>query len=115
MFIIIKYLVTAALVVLISEVAKRSEHVGALLASLPVVTLLVLVWLHVEGTPTDKVANHAFYTFWYVIPTLPMFLMFPLLYPRFGFWLSLSGVCLVTLGLFLLWAKLVSLFGIELL
>ncbi|ABM03170.1 conserved hypothetical protein [Psychromonas ingrahamii 37] len=62
MFIIIKYLVTAALVVLISEVAKRSEHLGALLASLPVVTLLVLVWLHLEGTPTEKVANHAFYT-----------------------------------------------------
>ena len=54
MFIIIKYLLTAVLVVLISEVAKRSEHVGALLASLPVVILLVLVWLHVEAHQQTK-------------------------------------------------------------
>lgn len=81
----LKYAITALLVVLISEFAKRSDRLGALLASLPVVTLLTLVWLYVERQPSEKIANHAYYTFWYVIPTLPMFLLFPYLLPKIGF------------------------------
>ncbi|MFC3702114.1 DUF3147 family protein [Reinekea marina] len=114
MFILYKYLITAALVVLISEVAKRSANLGALIASLPIVTLLVLIWLHVEGAAADKITKHAFYTFWYVIPTLPMFLVFPLAYRKFGFWLSLVFVCILTVVLVALWSKLVSYFGIKL-
>ena len=50
---VIKYLVSAAIIVLVSELAKQSDRVGALLASLPVVTLMVLVWLYFEGQPTE--------------------------------------------------------------
>jgi hypothetical protein len=78
-WIITKYLITAAVVVAVSEVAKRSDRLGALLASLPLVTLLALTWLYIEKQPTEKIANHAWYTFWYVVPTLPMFLAFPAL------------------------------------
>ena len=84
-WIITKYLITAALVVLISEVAKRSDKLGGLIAALPMVTLLTLIWLYVENQSTEKIANHAWYTFWYVVPTLPMFLFFPMLLNRFGF------------------------------
>ncbi len=69
-----KYLLTAAVVVLVSELARRSDKLGALVAALPLVTLLTLIWLHVEGQGEARVANHAWYTFWYVVPTLPMFL-----------------------------------------
>ena len=70
-FIITKYLLTAAVIVLVSELAKRSDKIGSLVASLPLVTVLTLIWLHLDNQPTSKIANHAYYTFWYVIPTLP--------------------------------------------
>ena len=68
-WIITKYLLTAGMVVLISEVATRSDRLGGFIAALPLMTLLTLVWLYVENQPEEKIANHAYYTFWYVIPT----------------------------------------------
>ena len=114
-WIITKYAITAALVVLVSEVAKRSDRLGSLLASLPLVTLLTLVWLYVERQPADKIANHAWYTFWYVVPTLPMFLVFPALLARFGFWTALGLSALLTILSFVLFALSVRPFGIRLL
>ena len=113
--IIIKYLITAAVVVAVSEIAKRSDQLGALVASLPLVTFMVLIWLHLEHQPAEKISNHAFYTFWYVVPTLPMFLVFPYLYQNFGFWLALGGCAAITVVLFLLWAVALRQFGINLL
>lgn len=113
-WLVTKYAVTAAVVVLVSEVAKRSDKLGAFIASLPLVTVLALIWLHVESQPEQKLANHAWYTFWYVIPTLPMFLVFPFLLPRMGFWPAL-GVCVVlTAACFGLFALLLRNFGVNL-
>jgi len=114
-WIITKYLITAALVVLISEVAKRSDKLGGFVAALPMVTILTLIWLYVENQPATKIANHAWYTFWYVVPTLPMFLAFPWLLPRIGFWPTLGASVLITLVCFGLFAVVVRRFGIELL
>jgi len=113
-WIITKYLITAAIVVLITEVAKRSDKLGALAAALPIVTILVLIWLHVENQSTEKIANHAWYTFWYAVPTLPMFLVFPWLLPRIGFWPTLAASVVITLICFGFFALLVKRFGIEL-
>lgn len=88
-WIVTKYLITAAIVVFISEVAKRSDKAGALIAALPTVTILALIWMYLEGQGNEKLTNHAYYTFWYVLPTLPMFLIFPYLMERFSFWISL--------------------------
>ncbi|MGL4754473.1 MAG: DUF3147 family protein [Aeromonadaceae bacterium] len=115
LYLIMKYLLTAGMVVLISELAKRSDRLGALVASLPLVTLLTLIWLYVEQQPAQKISNHAYYTFWYVIPTLPMFLLFPLLQARLGFVLALLASVLLTLVCFLLFALLLKRFGILLL
>jgi hypothetical protein len=82
-YLISKYLITAALVVLISEVAKRYDRIGAIIASLPIVTVLVMIWMYIEKTPLEKISNHAYYTFYYVLPTLPMFLLFPYLLDRY--------------------------------
>ena len=114
-WIITKYAVTAALVVLISELAKRSDKLGGFVAALPLVTLLTLVWLYVEGQPATKLANHAWYTFWYVVPTLPMFLAFPALLPRLGFWLTLLASAVLTAVCFGLFALVVRRFGVALL
>lgn len=112
--ILIKYLVTAAIIVIVSEVAKRLDRVGALISSLPLVTLLVLIWLYVEQQPEQKIANHAYYTFWYVLPTLPMFALFPLMLPRLGFWLTLAASALLTGVCFFLLALLLRRIGVEL-
>jgi hypothetical protein len=110
-----KYLITAAIVVAVSEVAKRSDRLGGLLAALPLVTLLAMVWLYVDKQPEAKIANHAWYTFWYVLPTLPMFLAFPWLLARIGFWPAMLASALITLACFWLTALLVRPFGIQLL
>ncbi|TGL51541.1 DUF3147 family protein [Leptospira kemamanensis] len=113
-YLIFKYAITAALVVIISEVAKRNDRLGSLIASLPLVTILTLIWLHIESASTEKISNHAYYTFWFVIPTLPMFLIFPKLNAMFGFWVSISFSLLVTIFLFYLFQILLSRFGIHL-
>lgn len=114
-WLITKYLLTAAVVVLVSEFAKRSDKLGGLLAALPLVTVFTLVWLYVERQPAEKIANHAWYTFWYVVPTLPMFLVFPWLLARLGFWPALLAGVVFTVLCFALFALLMRRFGIELL
>lgn len=114
-WIIIKYLITAGMVVFISEVAKRSDKLGGFIAALPLITLLTLTWLYIEKQPEEKIANHAYYTFWYVIPTLPMFLLFPYLLPKIGFWQTMGISTIVTIICFGLFAVLMKNIGIDLL
>ena len=114
-WILTKYAVTAAVVVAVSEAAKRSAKLGGLLGALPVVTLLALVWLHVERQPSDKIADLAFYTFWYVVPTLPMFLVFPRLLSRLGFWPTLLACVVLTGACFAAFALVARRFGVDLL
>ncbi len=114
-WIITKYFSTAGLVVLISEVAKRSDKIGASIAALPLVTVLTLFWLYFENQPSEKIANHAYYTFWYVIPTLPMFLAFPWLLARFGFWGAMSSSLVLTVICFVGFAYLIQSIGVDLL
>jgi uncharacterized membrane protein (GlpM family) len=113
-YIIFKYLITAGVVVIVSEVAKRSDKLGGLIAALPMVTVLTLIWLFVEKQPETKIANHAYYTFWYVIPTLPMFLLFPYVLPRLGFWLALALSIMFTILVFFVFIILAKQFGVEL-
>jgi F0F1-type ATP synthase assembly protein I len=114
-WLIAKYLVTAAVVVLVSEIAKRSDKLGGLIAALPLVTVLALIWLHVENQPQEKIANHARYTFWYVVPTLPMFLVFPMLLAKLGFWWALLACVAIAVACFAAFALVVRQFGVELL
>ena len=109
------YLITAGLVVFISEMAKRSDKLGGFIAALPLITLLTLIWLYIEKQSDEKIANHAYYTFWYVIPTLPMFLLFPYLLPKLGFWLTMGTSVVVTIICFGLFALFMKGIGVELL
>lgn len=113
-YLIVKYLITAGLVVLVSELAKRSDKLGGFVAALPLVTVLTLIWLYIENQPSVKIENHAWYTFWYVLPTLPMFLAFPLLLPRIGFWPTLLACIIITVVCFGLLTHTVRRFGVEL-
>ena len=115
LWIITKYLLTAGMVVFISEVAKRSDRLGGFIAALPLMTLLTLIWLYIENQPEEKIANHAYYTFWYVIPTLPIFLLFPYLLPRLGFWMTMGASVAATVICFGLFSLAIKGFGVELL
>jgi uncharacterized membrane protein (GlpM family) len=114
-WILTKYLITASVVVIVSELAKRSDKLGGFVAALPLVTILVLIWLYIEKQPVEKISNHAWYTFWYVVPTLPMFLAFPYLHTRIGFWPTLFACAVITFICFGLFALFLRHFGIDLL
>ncbi len=114
-YLLFKYLTTAAVIVAVSEFAKRSDRLGGLVGALPLVTVLTLIWLHVEQQPEARIANHAWYTFWYVIPTLPLFLAFPPLLARYTFWPALAIFAVGTMALFAVYALLLRRFGVDLL
>ena len=57
-WLVTKYLITAVIVVVVSEVDKHSDRLGAMIAALPIVTLLTLIWLYAEGQPASKISNH---------------------------------------------------------
>ena len=114
-FLIVKYAVSAFVIVLASEVAKRSDKWGALIASLPFVTIMIMIWLYIEKQGSEKIAAHALYTFWFVIPTLPMFLLMPWMLKHgiaFG-WSLLAGI-LLTFLCFVLIAWIGKSFNIHL-
>ncbi len=109
-----KLFFTAIIIVIISEIAKHYDRLAALVASLPLVTLITLFWLYYENQPEEKIANHAYYTFWYVIPTLPMFIFFPWAIKVFGFWITFILSIFLTIIIFFLYATILKKFGINL-
>lgn len=108
-------LLTAAVVVLASELAKRSDRPGAFITALPIVTLPALVWLQLAQQPQQKIASYWTYMFRYVIPGLPLFPAFPALLPRFGFWPRMLAGILVMMACFWLFAMTLRRFDINLL
>jgi hypothetical protein len=101
-----KALVSGLLIALISELGKRLPAVAALVASLPLVSVLGMILLWRARPDAENMAVHAQATFWYVLPSLPMFLLIPaLLRAGIGFWLALGLGCILTVGLYLLMAR----------
>lgn len=116
LLLIAKYAITAAIVVAVCEIAKATGRLGALIAAIPLVTTLVMTWLYIEGQETEKISNHAYYTFWYVLPTLPMFLLIPLLLKKgISFPWALAAGNALTLGCFIILAVILKRYEINLL
>ena len=91
----LKTLISALIIVLVGEAAKRSSTLAALLLALPIVSVVSFVWLYAETNDKVKIADLSYETFWFVLPTLPMFLLLSYLLRRdFNFYLAL-GVCAV--------------------
>lgn len=101
-YLILKAALSGVIIATVSEVAKRSPGVGALIASLPLVSVLGMMWLWRDTHDPERMAAHAGATFWYVLPSLPMFLLIPALLRRgVPFWAALAGGCALTVGLYL--------------
>ena len=100
-YLIVKALLSGVIIAIVSEVARRSPGLGALIVSLPLVSILAILWLWRDTGDTIRVAAHAEATFWYVLPSLPMFLVFPaVLRAGLSFWLALILSCALTILLY---------------
>ena len=98
-----KAMLSGALIAAISEVGKRLPTLGALIASLPLISVLGMILIWHARPDVENMAVHAGATFWYVLPSLPMFLLIPyLLRGGLGFWPSLLAGCALTVGLYML-------------
>ena len=85
-YLFIKILITSSIIVLITEIAKFNDRLGGIIAALPITTFLILFWLYFEKSSVEKISNHMSYTLLYVLPTLPMFITFPYLINKVGFY-----------------------------
>lgn len=112
---LIKIAVTTALIVAISEIAKRSSFVGALLASIPVISVLALFWLYIDTKDITKVSALASSVFWLVLPSLALFVTLPILLKQgINFYISISVSVLVTVGCYWLMVAILNYYGIKL-
>jgi len=111
----VKLLLTAAIIVLISEVAKKLPLLGSLIASLPLISVLGMIWLYGETKDIEKIASHSEGTFWYVLPSLPMFLALPWMIPKgISFPVAMSAAIALTGALYFVMTKVLAKFGMNL-
>jgi len=112
---IIKLFLTAGIIVIISEVSKRLPLLGSLIASLPLISVLGMIWMYGENKDLIRIADHAEGTFWYVLPSLPMFLLMPFLLRKgISFPAALSAGIALTGVLYFLMTKVLAKFGMNL-
>jgi hypothetical protein len=111
---IIKVAVTSLVVVAVAEIAKRSPVWAAVLASLPLTSLLAFVWIYLDTGEPERVAELAQGIVWLVLPSLVLFLALPLLLRAgWGFWASLGSSCIATVAAYLAVAWLLARVGVH--
>lgn len=112
---LVKLLVSALIIVFISEVSKKLPLLGSLIASIPLISVLGMIWMYGEKVNVSKIANHAEGTFWYVLPSLPMFLVLPwMLRKGINFPFSLAACIALTGVLYFMMVKVLTKFGLNL-
>jgi hypothetical protein len=112
---LIKLFLSAGVIVAITEIAKRNNAAGSLIHSLPLTSLLAFIWLYAETKDSALIGRHAFGTFWFVLPTLPMFVLMPWLIKKLGgFWPALIVGILLTVALYALTMRLLKMAGVDL-
>jgi len=111
----LKILIAASVMVAITELTKRSSSLAALLAALPLTSLLAFVWLHLDGTPPAQIAELSRQIFWLVIPSLLLFILLPILLKQgMNFWLSLLIASLSTVACYFVLLPVLRRFGVQL-
>lgn len=112
---IVKVIISAILIVAISEISKRSSLIGAVLASVPLVSVLAMIWLYIDTRDVDRVAGLASSIFWLVLPSLALFIALPLLLKQgYSFYLSMGASIMITIGCYWLMFTVLNRFNIEL-
>ncbi len=110
-----KLVITAVLIVLISEISKRSSLVGAILASVPLVSVLGMIWLYVDTGDVSKITSLSTSIFWLVLPSLSLFVALPVLLTRqVPFYLSMTIGLVIMIGCYFAMVFVLGKFGVEL-
>ncbi|MDA7615072.1 DUF3147 family protein [bacterium] len=114
LFDVVKILLTAAVILVVTKLQLVSDKLSALLIALPLTSILAMIWMRHESKVSDEaarvesIANHAYYTFWFVLPTMPMFLVIPwMLKKGYGFYFTLGINAVMTTALF--WLLVITL------
>ncbi len=115
MYYVLKIIISAVLLVAISEVSKRSSMMGGILASIPFVSVLAMVWMYVDNKSTEGIAALSTSIFWLVIPSLALFISLPIFLKKgFSFFPSLGLSMAITVVCYYLMIVLLAKFGIKL-
>ena len=111
---VVRALLSGIIIALIALVGKKAPAAGALIASLPLISILGMIWLWRDTGDSGLLADHAEATFFFVLPSLPMFLLIPwMLRGGFAFWIALGAGIAVTVLLYLLTTMLAARFGVR--
>ncbi len=112
---IIKLLISSGIIVLVSEIAKKSAYLGGLIASIPLISVLSMIWLYIDTKDIESVKALSNIILWMVIPSISLFISLPiLLRSRISFYLSIFLSIIITIGCYGVTILLLSRFGIEL-
>ena len=112
---IVKILLTTLLIVLISEIAKRSSFIAAILTSIPLISVLAFIWLYIDTGDVAKISDLAKSIFWLVLPSLVLFISLPLLLSQgINFYISLSVSILLTIICYVMMIAILRHFEVRL-
>ena len=115
LYLFIKAAISGAIVAAVSEIARRYPGWGGLVASLPLTSLLAMIWLYRDSMDAERVAELSVSTIWFFVPSVPLFIVLPLLLRTgLGFWLSMAICIAGTLALYAAWFWAAPKFGIKL-
>lgn len=111
----IRAILSGIIIALIAVIGRKAPAAGALIASLPLISVIGMIWLWRDTTDPLLIASHAESTFWYVLPSLPMFLLMPWpLRSGYSFWVAFSSGIAVTIILYLMTIGIAGRFGVRL-
>jgi len=112
---LVKIVTTTVLIVVISEIAKRSSFVGAILASIPLISVLAMIWLYIDTKDVTKISALSNSVFWLVIPSLALFVSLPILLKQgINFYLSIGISIVITIICYWLMLYVLNYFGVKL-
>ena len=114
-YIILKLIISSSIITLVSEISKKSSLVGGIIASIPLISVLSMIWLYIDSEDIEKIKDLSTSIFWMVIPSLMLFVSLPILINiGFNFWYSLLIAILLTISFYILTILILSYYGIKL-
>ncbi len=114
-YVILKVIISSGIITLVSEISKKNSFIGGLIASIPLISILSMIWLYIDSRDIEKIKNLSTSIFWMVIPSLTLFLSIPVLINiGFNFWYSLIIAIILTIAFYLLTIFILSHYGIKL-
>ena len=112
---LIKLLISSSIIVIVSEIAKKNTFLGGLITSIPLVSVLAILWLYIDTKDVEKVSDLSISIFWLVIPSLALFISLPILLKQnFNFYTSIILSILITIFFYWITISLLKIFGIRL-